>query len=263
MPSHTSHALQALDRSIFGALKKLVKKILARYQIEHQHFKLFQQAWQDAACESNAASGFATTGVFPLDKCWVQNHSELFRLSEPFHDKAIEIHQIEARLEACDPADPSRARLQASLDAPALQQFRSPSQLSWTSAPFSTCASPSPYAGRINLRVRCSCLTSQFLKTGRMSATRTRSRCCRMRPSARSARFRPSRHQARRGRSRTRIACESNASAKHLNNPERIAELAEHFDKKDRDAEVLFDNQQAKHTHDRFLHGSCTGSDAQ
>ena len=109
---------------------------------EVPNFKLFQQAWQDAACESNAASGFATTGVFPLDKCWVQNHSELFRLSEPFHDKAIEIHQIEARLEACDPADPSRARLQASLDAPALQQFRSPSQLSWTSSPLSTCASP-------------------------------------------------------------------------------------------------------------------------
>jgi protein required for attachment to host cells len=72
MPSHTSHALQALDRSIFGALKKLVKKILARYQIEHQRLdlskwevpNLFQQAWQDAACESNAASGFATTGVF-------------------------------------------------------------------------------------------------------------------------------------------------------------------------------------------------------
>jgi len=41
---------------------------------------------------------------------------------------------------------------------------------------------------------------------------------------------------------------ESNASAKHLNNPERIAELAEHFDKKDRDGEVLSDKQQAKHT---------------
>ena len=63
MPSHTSHALQALDRSIFGALKKLVRKILARYQVEHQRLdlskweipNLFQQAWKEAACESNAA----------------------------------------------------------------------------------------------------------------------------------------------------------------------------------------------------------------
>ncbi len=46
---------------------------------------------------------------------------------------------------------------------------------------------------------------------------------------------------------------ESNASAKHLNNPERIAELNEHFDKKDRDAKLLADKQQAKHTRDRFL----------
>ena len=46
---------------------------------------------------------------------------------------------------------------------------------------------------------------------------------------------------------------ESNASAKHLNNPERIAELAEHFDKKERDAKLLADKQQAKHTRDRFL----------
>ena len=60
-----------------------------------------------------------------LDKCWVQNHSELFRLSEPFHDKAIEICKIEARLEACEPADPSRATLQASLDTLALQQKES------------------------------------------------------------------------------------------------------------------------------------------
>ena len=34
----------------------------------------------------------------------------------------------------------------------------------------------------------------------------------------------------------TNCVGESNSSAKHLNNPERIAKLAEHFDKKDHDA---------------------------
>ena len=43
MPSPTSHALQALDRSIFGALKKLVRKILARYEIEHQRLQSNKQ----------------------------------------------------------------------------------------------------------------------------------------------------------------------------------------------------------------------------
>ena len=95
MPSPTSHALQALDRSIFGALKKLVRKILARYYIEHQRLgkweisNLFQQAGQDAAstaCESNAASGFATTGVFPPGQMLVlalqQKESKLAELDQ-------------------------------------------------------------------------------------------------------------------------------------------------------------------------------------
>jgi hypothetical protein len=88
---------------------------------------LFLKAWQDAACESTGMLRVVSPqpAFSLLDKCWVQNHSDLFRLSEPFHDKAIEIHKIEARLEACDPADPSRATLQASLDTLAPQQKES------------------------------------------------------------------------------------------------------------------------------------------
>ena len=184
-------------------------------------------------------------------------------MSEPFHDKAIEICKIEARLEACEPADPSRATLQASLDTLALQQKESKlanlDQLStqYMCKPESVCwlYRPPRSFHALDLAVSQDRLDERYKDALSMLPDDIFSTVCKV-PTIKAS-------GKKRKKKNTNCVGESNSSAKHLNNPERIAKLAEHFDKKDHDAKVLADKQQAKHTRDRFLQyflfSKCTG----
>ena len=74
-PPHASHALQPLDVSVFGPLKKLWDKSLREFRVKHrvamtkQHFfTVFDGAWkQTVRNPSNAISGFRSTGLVPFN----------------------------------------------------------------------------------------------------------------------------------------------------------------------------------------------------
>ena len=74
MPSHTSQAVQALDRSVFSGTKRCMRSEVAAYQFKNDIREicrwdipsLFQRAWESSATADNAASGFDVCGVYPL-----------------------------------------------------------------------------------------------------------------------------------------------------------------------------------------------------
>lgn len=75
MPSHTSHYLQPLDRSVFKSLKthfyeqcRLWMKPNPGRRITRLSFgALLNRAWGKEASAANAISGFRATGVYPLN----------------------------------------------------------------------------------------------------------------------------------------------------------------------------------------------------
>ena len=82
LPSHTTQALQPLDRSFFGPLKTYYNqeaktwmqhhegRNITRYQVGY----LIGKAWKKAASVGNAVSGFKATGIFPLNSNAIPNH---------------------------------------------------------------------------------------------------------------------------------------------------------------------------------------------
>ena len=75
LPSHTSHWLQPLDRSVFYSLKRKYNEACQDFlndwpnlTICHRNFcELFVQAWNKAMNVSNIASGFEATGIMPFN----------------------------------------------------------------------------------------------------------------------------------------------------------------------------------------------------
>lgn len=82
LPSHTTQALQPLDRSFFGPLKIYYNneakvwmqhhkdRNITRYQAGY----LIGKAWEKAASVGNAVSGFKATGIFPLNPEIIPEH---------------------------------------------------------------------------------------------------------------------------------------------------------------------------------------------
>lgn len=76
LPSHTTSALQPLDRSVFGPLKTYFNqetnqfmrlnpnKKISRYNAG----KLIRNAWIRAATPANALAGFRGSGIYPVDR---------------------------------------------------------------------------------------------------------------------------------------------------------------------------------------------------
>ena len=82
LPSHTTHALQPLDRAFFGPLKKYFnqetqaamktegKGGISRSKLGY----LFCAAWKKAASVGNAVNGFKGCGIFPLNPNAIPDH---------------------------------------------------------------------------------------------------------------------------------------------------------------------------------------------
>jgi hypothetical protein len=88
LPSHTTQALQPLDRSFFRSLKiyfnaeanswmlRNKSRTLTRYQVGD----LIGRAWGKAATNGNALSGFTACGIYPLNPNAIPDH--FFTISE-------------------------------------------------------------------------------------------------------------------------------------------------------------------------------------
>ncbi|XP_063241227.1 uncharacterized protein LOC134541602 [Bacillus rossius redtenbacheri] len=86
LPSHTTHRLQPLDRSFFKPLKTFYNETCNKFVQQHGGERkitkfnfggIFRIAWSQAATSRIAESGFASTGIYPLNKDAVQNHEYL------------------------------------------------------------------------------------------------------------------------------------------------------------------------------------------
>ncbi|CAB3256886.1 unnamed protein product [Arctia plantaginis] len=91
MPSHTSHYLQPLDRSVFKSLKthfyeqcRLWMKQNSGRRITRLSFgALLNRAWGKAASAENAISGFRATGVYPLNPEAIPDYAYI---QDPIHN---------------------------------------------------------------------------------------------------------------------------------------------------------------------------------
>lgn len=103
MPSHTSSALQVLDVAIFAPLKSLFREVIDAYLHQtHPHalkkediLRLFHKSWVSTnqmadelekgkfkgAFNAYARKGFASVGLYPLNMNWVEEHPEVFAIS--------------------------------------------------------------------------------------------------------------------------------------------------------------------------------------
>lgn len=82
LPSHTTQALQPLDRAFFKSLKHNLRREARQWMIHHpgrqlkriQASQLIGKAWEKSASVETALSGFRATGIFPLDPSVIPDH---------------------------------------------------------------------------------------------------------------------------------------------------------------------------------------------
>ena len=80
LPPNTTHMTQPLDKGIFGPLKNCWREECHDYLLSHpgsiitryEFSQLFSKAWMTAMTMKNIRSGFATTGVFPVNRTAIQ-----------------------------------------------------------------------------------------------------------------------------------------------------------------------------------------------
>lgn len=83
LPSHTTHYLQTLDRSVFKSLKLFyyeacrvwLKRNPGRRLTRLQFGELLSTAWSKAATFENATAGFRATGVYPFNRSAVPDYA--------------------------------------------------------------------------------------------------------------------------------------------------------------------------------------------
>ena len=76
LPSHTSHLSQPLDKGCFGPLKCMWREVCYQYLVDnpskvitrYTFSKLFSEAWMKSITIGNIMAGFATTGIYPLNR---------------------------------------------------------------------------------------------------------------------------------------------------------------------------------------------------
>ncbi|MES9884670.1 MAG: helix-turn-helix domain-containing protein [Sedimenticola sp.] len=76
LPPHSTHYLQPLDRSVFGALKTVYNQNCSDFMQEHPlHVinkwtfpTLFSSAWEKTVTAANIRSGFKACGIFPFNE---------------------------------------------------------------------------------------------------------------------------------------------------------------------------------------------------
>ena len=76
LPPHTTAKLQPLDVSVFGPFKTCLRRVQEDYKLTHPNVAITEQmlpemasqAWIRAATPSNILSGFAATGIWPINR---------------------------------------------------------------------------------------------------------------------------------------------------------------------------------------------------
>lgn len=76
LPSHCTHHLQPLDKSVFKSLKAAWNEVCAKYMRDNRgkninryvFCELFNSAYSKSATHQNASSGFLATGIWPLNR---------------------------------------------------------------------------------------------------------------------------------------------------------------------------------------------------
>jgi len=89
LPPHTTHALQPLDKWVFGPLNRAYNDACSQFlqenpwnQVNKRSFPgLVPQAWEKSVTPSNILSGFRSCGIYPLNKEVLPN--SVFGPSEP------------------------------------------------------------------------------------------------------------------------------------------------------------------------------------
>jgi hypothetical protein len=82
LPSHTTQALQPLDRAFFKPLKDYFKQATTNWMLHHQDRKitrlqagsLIGKAWIRATSVQTGISGFRATGIYPFDRTAIRDH---------------------------------------------------------------------------------------------------------------------------------------------------------------------------------------------
>jgi hypothetical protein len=89
LPPHTTHALQPLDKTVFGPLNRAYNEACSNFmqanplnQVNKWSFPgLFAQAWETAVTVVNIQSGFRSCGIYPLNNSIIPDAA--FGPSEP------------------------------------------------------------------------------------------------------------------------------------------------------------------------------------
>ena len=76
LPPNTTHLTQPLDKGVFGPLKAIWKETCHSFLVnnpgrcvtKYEFSRLFGEAWMKAMTPKNIVSGFAVTGVYPVDR---------------------------------------------------------------------------------------------------------------------------------------------------------------------------------------------------
>lgn len=117
LPSHTTHYLQPLDRSVFKSIKHYFYSAVEKWQRSHpdrklgrlQFGELLQECWGKAATPGNAVSGFKSTGIYPFNPDAIPDYA--FR-SDPDRPTGQEILNTSGQIHerTLSPLPPSTTR---------------------------------------------------------------------------------------------------------------------------------------------------------
>lgn len=93
MPSHSSHALQALDVSVFHPVKSDLRELITQVSAgshdclnKWDMLRLFHKCWNKAMGNNNALAkaGMRKVGFYPYNPKWVEEHAQVFKPAEAF-----------------------------------------------------------------------------------------------------------------------------------------------------------------------------------
>lgn len=112
LPSHTTHMLQPLDRSVFKALKSAYSTVCNNWlkanpsrKIGRLQFgQLLSEAWGKAASHKNAISGFEATGVYPFNPEEIPEYAFLAESEEIADHPAAATVSLKAEVEVRPPS---------------------------------------------------------------------------------------------------------------------------------------------------------------
>jgi hypothetical protein len=96
LPSHTTSALQLLDVSVFGPLKRAFRRFIDDWKRDHplqildrgSMPMIVKQIWR-AILPSNITKGAEATGLYPLESNWAAKNAQKFKAAATLHQTSV------------------------------------------------------------------------------------------------------------------------------------------------------------------------------